>query len=196
MIALPTGASRGLALLLLASVLSALYMLTITPVRDAFTEVDESIGNLRFQLSRYAQIAAAAPALEAEVERLRSRRSLEEDLLTSPSPALAAAAMQQLVSAIVTDSGGTLVSTQALEPEELEDLQAIGMRVVMRGDIEAVQSVLHTIEAGSPVFFVTRLDLHPLDRRTADGRLGQIAPVTLAVDMRIVGYRQLQTSGP
>jgi len=182
--------SRLLALALLAGLLAAGYLFAVVPVQAAFDRVEASIADLRYQLARYTQIAAARPPLEKQMAELEERKPLEGDLVAGTNAALAAATMQELLKAVVTENGGELVSAQALEAEPAGDLERVAMKIELKGDIEALHAILHRIESGKPVLFVDHLELRPLGSRNAEAKLGATKPVALAASLHVAGYRQ------
>lgn len=118
------------------------------------------------------------------LDRLRARKGLAGLRFTAPPPAgsaylegqtstIAGATLQQRIGAIVTESGGAVVSSEL----DLREAGADGGRIVLvvACDIEqtALQRVLYDIEAGMPVLTVDRLSAQtaPGDEKSPVPRL-------------------------
>ena len=145
----------SLALLALLAVVAAIAWPTLWLNRryDAFLE---DYGD---RLQRYRRIVALRPAIEkaiGDTERLGSRKYY----LKGPSPTLAAAELQGLVTRIIESQQGRVVSSQALTAKEDvkpgEPLKT-AISVQLSASIIPLQMILHTLETTEPYVFIDQL---------------------------------------
>lgn len=145
----------SLALLALLAVVAAIAWPTLWLNRryDAFLE---DYGD---RLQRYRRIVALRPAIEkaiGDTERLGSRKYY----LKGPSPTLAAAELQGLVTRIIESQQGRVVSSQALTTKEDvkpgEPLKT-AISVQLSASIIPLQMILHTLETTEPYVFIDQL---------------------------------------
>ena len=93
-------------------------------------------------------------------------------------------------------AGGSLTSTQILEPEEISSFERVSVNVRMTGTTPAVQKSLHALESGRPVLAIDELLV--VTRRTTL-RLGNRRKAEsqdwLDVRFKVSGYFQRE-AGP
>lgn len=129
--------------------------------------------------------AGERPALEAELERLRS--SGATGLLAGATPAIAGSRLQGLLVELARTTGGSVESAQALPPRPLDEYVEIGLRLVFTTTHRGLRDLLYAIESGPPALLVAELQVVP--RR--DGPPGD-APDALRVSLVATG---LMTAG-
>lgn len=150
---------RALALTLLLASVALLWLVVLQPLWRQYVAYGESIEHSRDLLARYVGIAEGEPRLAELLAQLKAQRQATSGALHGESVELAGAEMQEQVKRIVEDGGGQLNSSQMLTVENSDRLQKLGLRVVMSGDIAAVQRALYALEASDPYFFVDRLNI-------------------------------------
>ncbi len=154
----PAGLRRAVALALLVAALAGVGLLAWLPWR--WIEAQDA------RLAALEQRIAALRERLAEREQLQAERRLLEEALgdetlfvRAPTPALAAAELQGLVSAAVRAGGGELSSVQVLEPTEVPPFTEIGLRLTMRADLDGLVAILHAIESSRPLLLLRALQL-------------------------------------
>lgn len=146
--------SRAAALALAALALAAAIALGALPAWRVYEADREAIAQRRVDIDRYRDIAARGEAMRDTLARLRRPDAAGRLLLPPTSSALAAAALQERVKAIVEDSGGRLTSTQVLPPETEAGFDRVGINVRMSVTTPALQAVLHALESSAPLLTV------------------------------------------
>lgn len=190
--AVPVWLRRAVALLLPFAVLGALYLFAVAPLLQGYERKQDDLAHARDMLARTTAIAAQRDAIEAEVAALRKRQADSGLFVRGNSDALAAAALQDHVSAAVRNGGGDLRSLEGLPSESAQGLTRLSMQARLTGDIREVAELLHRLESRQPLLFVEEISLR--------GRLtrerGEEVKVTpeLLVDILVTGYRLEQGS--
>lgn len=150
---------KALALSLLGALLTLVWLGLLRPLYGQYQAYDESIERSRRLIERYAEAGAAADELAALVKKVRAEARLVSGYIGGDSVELAGADMQERLKRIVENSGGILSSSQMLPVETDGGTRKLGIRVAMRGDIEALQKALYDFETASPYFFVDTLNI-------------------------------------
>lgn len=182
--AAPPFARRALALALLVAVCLALYAFAARPAWDAYRHYRESGARAAELLVRYRRLAADHDALAARLEAVRARRAAENYYLAAASPSLAAADLQNLLRAIVDDTGAELRRTQVLTARDEGALSRVAIRVQLGTDIAALRSILYALESGTPLLFIDNLDIRQRRRQQAD----DAAAVALEARFDLYGF--------
>lgn len=139
------------------------------------------------RMGRYKNLIESKPELTRELQQLRADQNKQGVFITAPSTELAAAQLQKQAKDLVSQAGGTLVSTQnlAMNPDDMPE--KIRVRVRIKGDAGALAEVLHGIESAHPLMFVENLSVK--SRRTVKGRRkNRITTYNLDVSFDLVGY--------
>jgi hypothetical protein len=89
---------------------------------------------------------------------------------------------------VVGKAGGSLTSTQVLEPEPLGDFERISVNVRMTGPTPALQKSLYALESAFPLLVID--DLLVVSRRAARRKRGQkvVQQDRLDVRYRVIGF--------
>ena len=160
---------RIAAISLLIVVIYLAGVLALQPLWARYAGNRDQIADLEDKVARFESIATRQVALEKRLETVRRSINLGELTLRAGSATLAAADLQEQVKAAVQAAGGSLTSTQILEPEKVSSFDRVSVNVRMTGTTPAVQEILYALESGRPVLVVD--DLLVVTRRTA-ARLG------------------------
>jgi general secretion pathway protein M len=157
--------SRIAALSLLFLAMALAGVLVVRPLWDRFSANRELIAELEDRVARFDGIATRQAALERRLAALRRSMNLDELTLQADSATLAAADLQERVKAAVEASGGSLTSTQILDPEQVSSFDRVQVNVRMTGTTPAVQESLYALESGELVLVID--DLLIVTRRSA-----------------------------
>lgn len=173
-------------LLLLAALL--LFALVARPLWVRYAANVEAIEALEDNVVRFEAIARQQAAVEKEFNRLEEALDLGALTFQAASATLAAANLQERVKSVVGKAGGSLTSTQVLEPEPLGDFERISVNVRMTGPTPALQKSLYALESAFPLLVID--DLLVVSRRAARRKRGQkvVQQDRLDVRYRVIGF--------
>jgi len=189
---LPPLIGRVAALALLLVLLALVWVVGLSPLLDSYRADRETVAFASDQLPRLQQLAASAPLLRAELERISRDPTGSTRLLSGASDALAGADLQNRVSQDATRHGLALRSAQVLPPVAEEGFRRIGIRVALEGSIAGLHRLLYTIETSPTFLFVDNLEI----RSRSGGRIVQRqnqqiqADERLAIRFDVVAYRR------
>lgn len=156
--------SRLLAVALLLIML-LLVALIIKPVLGSYLGYGERIESLENQLSIYQRLAAGLADDEARLAQLQAAEPVTDLYLPQNKPALAAAHLQQYLHSQVGRGGGQVISTQILSSGESGPLQTVAIQVHMRGELEDLVDLFHSLESGTPALFAENVTVLANPRR-------------------------------
>lgn len=184
-----TWASRTVALALLIGLGVAAYGLVVDPLMRSYRETDAAIAQASLSLARYEAIAGSGSQFEAQLDRLERHQAQSGIYLTGATDALAAAKLQEKVSATIQENGGNLRSIQILPVESDGDFRRVAVRVRINARIEPLFRILYSLEAGEALLFIDNLDIKA-DRRRRRKQGSQSSPddPTLSVRFDLFGY--------
>ncbi len=189
---LPKWASRTAALSILFVLLGALYLFVVGPLVEAYRTTDEAIEQTGDQLARYENISKNYPSLKAQLEKLTRRQAASGVYLAGDTDALAAAALQEDVSATIERNGGKLRSIQILPVTNDGEFKRVSVRVQLTATLGAFTQILYTLEAGKPVTFVDNLDVK--NRRARRTAKDQDQDPELVIRFDLFGYLRPEVS--
>lgn len=156
----------ALAVLLLAIVLVVVSV--ALPTLRLHRHYDDAIDSLSDRLSRYQRIAAMRPAIE-QIAREVEKRDAQKYYWRGNTPALVAADMQGVVTRIVGDNDGKIVSSQPLPVKDDGKSSApptTSLSIQMVASIVPLQLILHAIESHEPYLYVDQLSVRSNQGRT------------------------------
>jgi general secretion pathway protein M len=177
----------AVALVLLAGL--ALVRLLVLPVLAAYADTAASIEQSQTLLQRYRALAAQRPRLEEELAAQRKAEVASVAYLEGESDALAAAALQDQVRAIITRAGGELRSTQILPVEAAgpeTSVRRASLRLQLAVDVAGLQQLLYELETSEPYLFVD--DINIRERRLRRLRDEEEEAPVLDVSLEVSGY--------
>lgn len=186
-----SGNSKQLRCLISAILAVALLVLLglalVLPWWNQMALYDEQALDAAERMGRYQNLIASKQNLVRELQQLRASQNEQGLFVTAPSTELAAAQLQRRAKDAVSKAGGTLVSTQNLQPDPDDMPEKIRVRVRMKGDAGALAEVLHGIESAHPLMFVENLSVK--SRRTVKGRRkNRVTTYSLDVSFDLAGY--------
>ena len=156
--------NRIAAVSLLLLVIALMGVLVVRPVWQRYSANRDLIADLEDKVARFESIATRQAPLEQQLATTRRSMNLNELTLQADSATLAAADLQERVKAAVQASGGSLTSTQILDPEKVSSFDRVFVNVRMTGTTPAVQESLYALESGQPMLVID--DLLVVTRRT------------------------------
>jgi hypothetical protein len=162
---LPRLASRALALLILAGAACILYAGIVWPLLDDLDTARRQLAQSSAFAERYRRIADELPRRREALAAIRQRPTTETGFLDGANEALAAAALQSRIRALVASAHGELKSTQILPVQPDGTFRRVGVRSEMTIALAGAQQVLYAIEASPPWLM---LDNVVLDGREAE----------------------------
>ena len=179
---------RRLAALALAVLVPLLlFAVLVSPWLDSYRDGEDAIAALQARWQRLVVNSAGAAELDARIAALRDDPRLEGLLLQGDTAALAAAALQGRIKALVSEHGASLLSTNMLAAGSEGQLGRVAVSLSLRADHPALMALLEAIENDRPWLFV---DLLQVTRYAAavSNRQGRRQP--LDVRLQVYGYRQ------
>lgn len=178
--------------LLLLVVLTVVFALLMPLITTGLAYHDEK-NDLLFRLQRQQTIAGRENRVTEDLESINQQLLQQGYFSTSTTEALASAELQNIVKTAVSDAGGQLTSTQGLPGKMHDGFFKIAVKVRMTATMEALSSILHTIETAVPVLIVDQLDINPM-RGVRNRTNNKIEPSgQLNVSFEIVSFMRSQT---
>jgi len=176
----------ALGLLLLVALL--LFARVARPLWARYAANVETIETLEDNVVRFEAIASQQSAVEKEFSRLEDALDLSALTFQAGSATLAAANLQERVKSVVEKAGGSLTSTQVLEPEPFGDFERVSVNVRMTGATPALQKSLYALESALPLLVIE--DLLVVSRRAArrERRKAAVQQDRLDVRYRVIGF--------
>jgi general secretion pathway protein M len=185
---LPAPARRVIALLLLILLAALLVFSVALPVWDEYVSARGQAAELEAALVRMRTAARERSALEAELAKLKARRSAA-GLLSGGTDALAAAELQNRLKSTTESAAGEFRSVQILPPRDEGQFRRIAVRAEMKLRLGVLVHIVHQLEAGSPLLFLDNVDFRaePSDRSKRGSEASEDDPV-LNVGIDVSGY--------
>lgn len=149
-------AQRLAALSLLVAALGAGYALVIGPAWDHVSGAREQIEDQRVLLGRLKMVADRG-AHAAELQRIADAVPLSRLVLKGDTEAIQLAGLQAMVGDAAFKQGIRVASARALPASERDGVRLIGLRFDVRGELAALQALLHRIESMEPSLLVDGL---------------------------------------
>jgi len=150
---------RYTALVMLFLLLYAIYDLLLMPALDARKDAARRFDQAGLQFRKFQQLAASLPRARARAEALKNSRIDDSDLLSGNSPALAAAALQQLLRKVVKQADARLISIQTIDLPAEEGFRPVRLRLILKLTNEALIQLLYHLESMKPRGLVNRLEI-------------------------------------
>jgi len=134
----------------------ALYYALLWPALSSRAVSAERLAALHFQQQRFEQLARAPEQPGAAPALLIGPDSAE--FLPEQAPALAGAYLQQRLSALVTEAGGALLSSQVLSNHADNSLfPAVTVKASLNCSMVMLHRLLYRIESHRPVLLLDNL---------------------------------------
>lgn len=146
-----------LAWLLLAFVLSIIFTVGVLPFWERYQMTRLAVTEAQEQIAKTQEAVARAEHLTAQPEsRLEA---INHFLLPGDSPALAAAALQSRLEALVDQRGGQIFSIHTILGDEKQGLAQVSIRIRLALTTSVLQQVLFDLEGQLPLLAIGYLKL-------------------------------------
>jgi general secretion pathway protein M len=150
---------RAAALAILGALLALCYLALVRPFLEAHRRYDESIARLSRSLEQQRTLAQEEPRIQQVMNERKRIDVARRHYLAERNATLASAELQGLVKGAVAQGRGELISMQVVSSPKQDALRQVTLRVRMRGDMGALQRMLHTLEGGLPILVVNQLSI-------------------------------------
>jgi general secretion pathway protein M len=197
---LSQGKRRLLALLILALALGLVYALAVTPLLSLNTHYLDRIDDLERRLRILDNKLASGDQLRSQQDHLKKQLDRNEQYLKSATEALAGADLQRIVKRQAQLSACEIMSTQPLPSSQDAGFNTVALKVRMRGKIDNLVRLFHSLETGKPHLFIDNLSIRSRIQhaRKIDYQNGKNARVidmveTLDVEFDLKGYMMKQS---
>jgi Tfp pilus assembly protein PilO len=170
---------------IVAAVLSLVYVGVVEPVLDYRKGVAQEISDKQEELERSLRFLAAKDTLRAERDELRKKLAQAKSrLLPGGTGTLGAAALQERANAIATEKGITPQSTQVMKEETVEPFHKVSVRLTLSGELRPLAEFVSGLEYGQQL----TVPFIEIARRGAVA--GAKGPRTLSVTLEVSGFVQ------
>jgi len=183
---LPRVQRRILAVLLLLVAVAAVVRLVVLPIWTTFAQNRDAIAQTEDNIARYSRLSTQVEALRSIVDELEQADNLDRYVISQESEPLAAAALQDRIKSMVTNSGGTLTSTQVLPTVADQGFKRVIVNVRMAVSVDALQRVLYGLENNLPYLLTD--DIVILSRGARKRRRKATAVDALDVRFNLYGF--------
>lgn len=173
---------RLAAIAILIAALAVMALLAAAPHVDAFA-VAKRIETSRTVLSKLSALAGRVSKLQDQNARFRQSSDQRKLLLSGSTTGIAGAELQRFLLDRLAHNNGTATSVLVQAPEPDEYFIRISTSLSVRIDITGLRNLLHELETGMPLLFITDLSVQPV---AANAQAG--ASRILDVRMKVSGY--------
>jgi Tfp pilus assembly protein PilO len=179
--------SRSIALAAVIGVAAlAIFVLLLPMAAYVGSEVQETRA-LRASLQQLRLLSGNGEQFRRVLSQLQERDLDAQFFLRADRAATGAAEIEQLLKAVVSRRGGTIISTQALPEAIADEMRSVSVRVSVRGKLPEITTMLHDIESSSTALYVRNLSVRA--RNNAVPRPGQVRDWRdLDVQFELVGF--------
>lgn len=150
---------RAAALILAGAFVALCYFALGRPLLEAHRGYDESIALLGRSLEHQRLIAQTELRIRQAIAERKRMDVARHHYLAERSATLASAELQGIVKRAIAQGTGELLSMQVVSAPQHDALREVTLRVRMRGDVGALQRMLHALEGGLPILFVNQLSI-------------------------------------
>lgn len=181
---------RILALVILALMIAAGYIVFVMPLRGLTASYDEQLQQLNERLAKAREILDEGSGAMAQLKRLELEEKRYGYYLENSRPTLAAAELQRRVKQTVEQHGGTIVSSQILGEQEANGLHRVALRVNLRVDLPTLQKILYELETKPPVLVLDNVALTARPTGSTARLRGSVEQQVLDTSLDIMGYQK------
>lgn len=170
---------------LLASLVVIILMVLVIPALDARQKYHEQKENNQFLIHKLQQTLAEDKARSPDL----APQETTNWMFTTRSDALLAAEIQTILSRLVNDEQGGLISVQTANPEASDSFNKVSLMVHLRTDIAGLLTLLETLANHRPLLIMENPDIRVLKNQShlqADVEGNE----TLDVHFKLSGFYQ------
>ncbi|MEW6272321.1 MAG: type II secretion system protein GspM, partial [Thermodesulfobacteriota bacterium] len=183
-----TNRQQRLYLALGVVVLLVVARFALTWFLDLRAGVKEDIKLSAQRLATARRLAQRAPETQKEFENLQARyQATVAELVPGDTPTLAAAALQERVSALASEKKVSVQTTQVLKDEPLGPFRQVSLRITASGELHDLADFLSSLEFGPLRVSIPFIEL---SRRGAVVRRQQAAGRTVSATIQVAGVVQ------
>src|SRR5574340_362721 len=146
--------------LMLILIVFAVYQYGYLGIKTETASVKEEQDVKLQLLQKYMALIADKPLIEEHINSLKAEsRADDSKLIQGQTPSLAAATLQEIITGIIVEKGGTISSQRVGAPEDLGRFKVITVSIDANlPDTAALSEVLFSIETRTPYLVVKELD--------------------------------------
>jgi general secretion pathway protein M len=182
---LPTGRRGQLAAVgILVVLLILLVEFVMLPLQATYREKQAEIADMQRAVTRYRQLIAQTPQLQALRARDDRAQPLAPVLLGGSNAALAGAELQQRLQTLATTYQVRILSLRVRPAEQDGSFERVSVDARMQGELPGLRNLLFDIEQGEPYLFFDTLSV-----RTRPQRRRGAAPSGLEARLVVSGLR-------
>jgi general secretion pathway protein M len=186
-------AARIIAWGLLANICWALIAFVASPLIAQISRDRDTISISRDLLARYQRLQMDMPAIQAQLDELRKRKETSRYFLTSASPALAAAELQNTLRELVSRSGSTMKSSKSARTLTENGFDSVGVDLELTASTPELAAFLRSVAQAEPIILIERLLAQVPETGTPPLAIdGQPA---ISVSLRLVSYSRRAQEG-
>lgn len=149
------------------------------------------------RLATARRLAARAPDTQKEFEGLQGRyRATVAELVPGDTPTLAAAALQDRVSALAAEKKVSVQTTQVLKDEPLGPFRQVSLRITASGEIHDLADFLTSLEYGPLRINIPFIELSRRGAMVRKQGVGRTVSATIQVSGVVQGTAQLAAVQP
>jgi hypothetical protein len=146
--------------LMLILVFLVIYQYGYLDIRAEKASVKEEQDVKLKLLQKYSSLIAEKPLIEEQISSLKAESRADDlKLIQGQTPSLAAATLQEIITGIIIEKGGTMSSQRVSTPEDLGRFKVLTVSIdAVLPDIGALSEILYSIETRTPYLIVKELD--------------------------------------
>jgi hypothetical protein len=134
------------------------------------------------RLATARRLAQRAPAAQSNVESLKTRyQAAVAELVPGDTPTLAAAVLQERVSALASDKKVSVQTTQVMKDEPLGPFRTVSLRITASGELHDLADFLTALEYGQLRVFIPFVELSRRGAMVRKGGVGRTVSATIQV---------------
>lgn len=154
---------RLLAVAVALFVILVVYKILISPIFSFWENQRREIETLSAKHTRYMDLLASKDNIHRQSQLLVAQLFETGILREGTAPAVVAADIQSQIGKIISDIGGTILSTSDLPVIQKETMTYVGLHVNFEGNLSAVVKLLESCETSKPFIFVDNLTIRRPD---------------------------------
>ena len=159
---------------------------------DFRTEVKDDVRLTAQRLATAKRLAQRAPQTKKEFEALQTRyESTVAELVPGDTPTLAAAALQDRVSALASEKKVSVQTTQVLKDEALGPFRQVSLRITASGELHDLADFLTALEFGPLRVSIPFIELSRRGAMVRKQGVGRTVSATIQISGVVQGTAQL-----
>lgn len=186
----PSFARRIIALILLLIMVSAAWLILVRPLVNLYRNSITTNDQLATRIQRDKNLIAAAPAIKANLEGLRSEASDSAMFFQRENDADAVAALQTQVQNFIVQDGGEIQSIEPMAVTSEAGLDVISIELDFSLPIQDFPTLLQQLEMSAPFKFIPDAAIQSSGATDIDAGTG-ISGQQLSINWTIDAYRHV-----